>query len=140
MKRIFTAFYLSALFWAAHAAASTAITLEDFKLVGDLTSERAAFTLSATAHVEDAKGGSVELLSGGVALTEVTSHPQWRVRVEPDRYVAHFDHRGKFPILLKFGAAVRRSNEWSAVEFRVATGAMERIALRGLSTNTEFDF
>src|SRR5215472_15949070 len=41
-----------------------AITLEDFKLTGDLSGDQATFTLTATARVEESKGGSLELLWG----------------------------------------------------------------------------
>jgi hypothetical protein len=91
------------------------ITLTDFQLVGDLVGDRASFSLSALANVEDRQGGSVELLAGPVALTEVTEvgpHPQWELRAEQGRY-----HRGvrsgggKYPVTLKFnccGATERR--------------------------------
>src|ERR1019366_1052259 len=45
-------------------ASPGAATLSDFKLTGDLGREVAAFTLTATATVEDARRGSLELLSG----------------------------------------------------------------------------
>src|SRR5438128_12540084 len=122
MKHFLSSLCLYVLLGTAYAASgpSAAVTLDDFKLIADLSSDHAAFTLSATARVENPKGGSIELLSGPVAVTEVTNHPQWRIRVEQNRYLATFDHRGKFPIQLKFNAALRRSNDWSAVEFHVA--------------------
>src|SRR6266545_3345330 len=46
------------------------VTLQDFKLVGALSGDRAVFTFTATANVENSKGGSLELLSGALALTE----------------------------------------------------------------------
>ncbi len=55
----------------AGRAAETPVTLKDFKLTGDLSGGRAGFTLTATAVVQGAKGGSLELLSGPVALTGV---------------------------------------------------------------------
>src|SRR5262245_23571954 len=78
------------------------VTLDDFKLVGELHGERAVFTLSATARVTEAKGGEIELLSGPVALTDLTNHPQWRVRAQQNRFGIMFDHRGKYAIQLKF--------------------------------------
>src|SRR2546422_1307067 len=76
---------------------SPSVTLEGSKLVGDLSGDRATFTLTATAIVEDSKGGSLELISGNVALTEVGSHPKWRLRPDQNRYIAVFDRRGKYP-------------------------------------------
>src|SRR5579871_2342533 len=55
------------------------VTLRDFKLTGNLQGAGAAFTLTATAHVENSKGGTIDLLSGAVALTEIGPHPKWRV-------------------------------------------------------------
>jgi len=138
----------ASLLAAAHAAEPTAltnlpppaITIEDFKLVGELSDSHAAFTLSATARVESPKGGSLDLLSGPVALTEIAAHPKWQLRAETNRYIAAFSRRGKFPIQLKFDAAVRRSDKWNSIEFRVAPSAVQTVILRGLGTNTDFDF
>src|SRR6185436_16630060 len=95
MKTVIThALLLASLIAAvAHAADSPAptnpppvtVTLHDFKLAGDLSGERAVFTLTATARVENRKGGSLELLSGTVALTELSAHPKWRVRVDQNQ-------------------------------------------------------
>jgi hypothetical protein len=40
------------------------VVLRDFKLTGALTEQNAAFTLTATAHVANPRGGSITLLSG----------------------------------------------------------------------------
>src|ERR1051326_1768298 len=106
---------LMARAFAAKAATNLptpAVTLEGFKLAGDLSGEGAAFTLTGTARVENSKGGSLELLSGTVALTELSGHPKWRLRAEQDRFVLVFDRAGKFPIQIKFNAAVRQHGEW----------------------------
>src|SRR4051794_25510291 len=88
---------------------SPSITLEDFKLVGDLSGDQAAFTLNATAIVDNSAGGSLELVSGTVALTELGPHPKWNIRAEPNRFVLDFDKSGKYPIQIKFNAAVREN-------------------------------
>ena len=116
------------------------ITLTDFKLAGDLSGDRAAFTLSATAVVDDRKGGSLDLLSGALALTEVAAHPKWQLRTEQGRYVAVFDQAGKFPVTIKFTAAVRKNAGWNAVDFRVASGAVQPVTLCGLAEDTQFEF
>ena len=54
-----------------------AVTLTDSKLVGEFHGDQASFTFTAIARVENAKGGSLDLLSGPVALTEITTHPHW---------------------------------------------------------------
>ena len=125
---------------ATSRAVAGGITLTDFKLTGDLGGEVAAFTLTANAKVEDAKGGSLELLSGPVALTGLDARRNWQLTVDQNRFVAKFGRSGIFPIEVHFNAAVTRSNDWSAVNFRVATGAVQPVALRGLAADTEFQF
>src|SRR6266404_410887 len=117
-----------------------AVSLEDVKLIGDLSGDRASFTLSATARVDNPKGGSLDLLSGTVALTEVGPHPKWHVRAEPNRFVLVFDRDGKFPIQIKFNAALRQKENWKTVEFRVAQSPLQPIVLRGLAEETQFEF
>src|ERR1017187_3941355 len=92
---------------AARAAAG-GITLTDFKLAGDLGGEVAAFTLTANAKVEDAKGGSLELLSGPVALTGLDARRNWQLTVDQNRFSAKFDRGGTFPIEVHFNAVVTR--------------------------------
>src|SRR5439155_2173668 len=47
---------------------------------------------------------------------------------------------GKFPIQIKFTAAVKQSGNWNAVDFRVAPGAVQPITLQGLGADTQFEF
>src|SRR5262249_18734368 len=117
-----------------------AVRIEDFKLNGDLSGERAQFTLTATARVENSKGASLELVSGPVALTELGAHKQWNVRAESNRYMVVFEHGGKFPIQIKFDAAVRQNENWKSVDFRVAPSSLQPITLGGLGADTQFEF
>src|SRR5450756_2242956 len=96
------------------------ITLQDFKLTGDLGGDTAAFTLTANAKVEDSHGGTLELLSGPVALTSLGAKSRWQMDVDQGRFIARFDHSGTFPVEVHFNAAVSTSNAWRAVNFRVA--------------------
>src|SRR5262249_50314677 len=116
------------------------VILEGFKLAGDLSGDRATFTLTATARVENSKGGSLELISGNVALTEVGEHPKWRLRAEQGRYVAVYERGGKFPITLKFNAAVCQGGGWNSVIFRVAPSTLQPLVLAGLGADTQFEF
>src|SRR5579864_1941084 len=100
-------------------SAQDSITLHNFKLVGDLNGERAAFTLSATVKVENSKGGTLDLLSGPVALTELGTHPRWKIRAEQNDYLLVFDRGGEFPVQLKFNAAVHAGDEWNTVDFQI---------------------
>ena len=117
-----------------------AIILDDFKLVAHLNSTRAAFTLSVTARVEASKGGSIELLSGVLALTEFKPSPSWRLHAEQNRFVVDFDRAGKYPLQFKFDAGVRQANGWNVVEFHVAPSALSPVTLRGLASDTQFEF
>jgi hypothetical protein len=144
MKTLFSLLCIVAgLAAATHAATNlpaASVTLDDFKLVGDLSGDQAVFTLTGTARVENSKGGTLDLLSGAVALTDAPTQPQWRIRVQQDRFVAVFDHGGKFPIKIKFNAAVRQNAPWKAVEFRVAPSVPQPIVLQGLGADTQFEF
>jgi hypothetical protein len=124
----------------AALVASNTITLHDFKLTGDLTNDSAAFTLTATARVEDPHGGTIELLSGPVALTAYAPNPKVHIRVSQNQYVLAFDHRGEFPIRLSFIAAVGQNDGWNVVGFHVAPGVLESVVLRGLAAETQFQF
>jgi hypothetical protein len=116
------------------------VTLQDFKLTGELGGDIAAFTLTANVRVENAAGGSLELLSGPVALTAIGGHPNWKISSEQNRFIATFDHGGIFPIQIKFNAAVGKNDGWSAVDFRVAPGILQPIVLQGLPADTQFQF
>jgi len=124
---------------AAKTTPAATITLQDFKLSGDLVDDRAAFTLTALAKVEGGKG-SIELLSGTVALTSVNTDARWRVRVEGNKFVLVFDRIGTFPIQIKFNAAVRHGEGWNSVDFRIAPAAVMPVALSGLAAETQFQF
>ncbi|MEO7319495.1 MAG: hypothetical protein ABIZ56_10945, partial [Chthoniobacteraceae bacterium] len=116
------------------------VVLRDFKLTGTLAEQNAAFTLTATARVTTPKGGSLAVLSGGLALTELPQHPDWRVVSNQGRFVLVFDKAGDFPLSFKFNAAVKQSGPWNAIDFRVAPSALQPIVLQGLAADTQFQF
>ena len=116
------------------------VVLRDFQLQGQLAHPLAAFTLTAIAKVSNPQGGSVVLLSGGVALSELERNADWHVRFTNDQFVLVFDKPGEFPIRVKFNAAVRPKAGWNTVDFRVASSGLQPIVLRGLSPDTQFDF
>ncbi len=116
------------------------VTLRDFKLTGNLAGDHANFTLTAIASVGNAKGGTLDLLSGKVALTELGKHPDWQVRVDQGRFLLTFDRSGDFPVTLKFSAAVGQRDGWNAVDFRVAPSPLQPVMLQGLAADTQFAF
>ena len=145
MKRLFNVFALPILLAACPSQLQAnqppaTITLTDFKLIGDLNGEQAAFTLAATARVENSKGATFELLSGLVALTDIGPHPRWRVLTESNRFILQFERAGKFPIQLKFNASVREHDGWKSVNFHLFPGVLQPVLLRGLAADTQFEF
>lgn len=126
--------------WQVASPNPDAISVRDFKLVGDLNSERAAFTLNTIVKVENPKGGSIDLISGKVALTELPAHPRWNIRAVDDRYVLTFDRAGEYPVQLKFNSLVWANDGWNRVDFQVAPGPLEQVVLQGLAADTQFQF
>jgi hypothetical protein len=116
------------------------VVLRDFKLTGSLTEQNAAFVLTATARVLNPRGGSIGILSGGLALTELPQHPDWRVTADRGRFVLIFNKPGDFPLTFKFHATVRRHDAWNSVDFRVAPSALQPLILQGLAADTQFQF
>ncbi len=139
MKSFLVILWVSLLATALQAAES-AVTLKDFKLTGDLSGDGAAFTLTATARVENPRGGSLDLLSGPVALTAFEPHPREHIRAGQNQFSLTFDHGGEFPIQVKFSATVHQTEGWNNVEFRVAPSVLQPIVLRGLAADTQFQF
>src|SRR4051812_11356092 len=109
---------------AATKRVGAPILLEDFKLVGQLSGDQAVFVLTATAQVANPGGGSLELLQGTVALTEIGKHTKWKIRAEQNRFVLDFERGGRFPIEIKFNAALHERDGWKAVDFHVAPSAL----------------
>ncbi|HEY5914099.1 MAG TPA: hypothetical protein VJA21_26220, partial [Verrucomicrobiae bacterium] len=120
------------------------VVLRDFHLDGQLGDKTAGFTLTATASIKDPKGGSLDLLSGAVALTELPQHSDWRLRFDQGKFVFAADHAGVFPIELKFDAKVQPGADgargWNALDFQVARAAMQPLVLKGLPSDTQFEF
>ncbi len=116
------------------------VVLHNTRLTGRLGDESAAFTFTATARVKNPRGGSLPLLSGGVALTDLEAQPGWRVKFEAGRFVLVCDQPGEFPIKLQFHATVRQAEGWNSVNFHVAPSALQPIVLQGLAADTQFQF
>lgn len=116
------------------------VVLRDFDLTGQLSDETAAFTLNGTARVRNPKGGTLPLLSGAVALTELAAHPDWRLQFECGSFVLKFDKPGEFPLRIQFRAAVVQNDGWKSVDFQVAPTALQPVRLQGLAQDTRFQF
>jgi len=126
---------------AAGLARADTVTLENFKLVGNLANpDAAAFTLTANARVADAHGGLLELLSGPLALTALGPHEKWHVVASDNHYRLLFDRAGVYPIQIQFNAAVSQHDDWNAVAFQAVPGILQPIVLQGLAADTQFTF
>src|SRR5439155_7110662 len=98
------------------------------------------FTLTAVARVKNTRGGSLNLLSGDVALAELEHNPDWRVKFQGGQFVLAFDKPGEFPLHLRFNTAVRDTGGWKTVDFRIAPAALAPVSLQGPSQETQFEF
>ncbi|MES2572192.1 MAG: hypothetical protein V4710_19325, partial [Verrucomicrobiota bacterium] len=116
------------------------VVLREFRLTGALSEQAAAFTLEAVARVTNPKGGSLVLLSGNVALTQLPRHPDWHITSDRGRYILVFDKPGDFPIQFRFNAGIKPAEGWNTLDFRVAPSALQPILLQGLPADTQFQF
>ena len=116
------------------------VTLTDFKLAGNLSGGLADFTLTATAHVEEMKGGTLDLLSGPVALTDIDTNRNQKIWADHSHFYLEFDRRGVFPVRVRFSAAVRQQDDWNGVDFQVAPSVLQPVVLQGLAAETQFQF
>jgi hypothetical protein len=116
------------------------VVLRDFKLTGQLSDQTCGVHADATARVTNPRGGTLVFLSGGLALTELPQHPDWRITSDRGRFILYFAKPGDFPLSFKFNAAVRQNGGWSAADFRVAPSALQPIVLQGLPADTQFEF
>lgn len=116
------------------------VVLREAKLTGTLTEQNASFILTTTARVQNPRGGSISILSGGLALTELPQHPDWHITADRGRFLLKFDKPGDFPLTFKFNATVSRNEGWNSVDFRVAPSALQPLVLHGLPADTQFQF
>lgn len=116
------------------------VVLRDFKLDGQLDPQSAAFTLTAIARVQDPRGGSIALLSGDVALSDLQASTNSRIHWRNGGFVLDFNQAGDFPVHLRFNAAVIQSNDWSRIRFRIAPASLQPVSLTGLAEETRLEF
>lgn len=116
------------------------VVVSDFRLAGDLSDQSAAFTLSGVAKVRNPLGGTLDLLSGGLALAQTAVGEGWTLDFAQGRFRLVFPRGGEFPFELKFNAAIRGEDGWNTVDFRAAAGALAPVVLRGLPADTQIRF
>ncbi len=111
---------------------------ENFKLVGELKDQFATFVLTGQAVVKSPDGGSLVVLSGDAALADYPANTE--MKYEQGRYSLRFAKPGTYPIELKFNARVTPRAGWNALNFEVVPSALCPLLLKGLSTETQFQF
>jgi hypothetical protein len=118
------------------------VTLRNFNLTGELGEDTAAFQLTATAKIKDPKGGTLDILSGAVGMTELPDRADWRLHYDQGKFILAFDHAGEFPIELKFNAKVEQSPDGTrkTTDFQVAPSPLQPLVIRGLPAETQFEF
>jgi hypothetical protein len=114
--------------------------IEDLRLIGDLSQERARFVLTATVHVDDSREATLTLLTGPVALTDLRQEKKWRIEAKAGRFIAAFDAVGTYSIRLEFEAKVEVADGWKEVEFGTVSSSPQPIILRGLPGDTKLVF
>ena len=124
--------------WVPADPESRGVVLSTSRLTGKLTPESGRFTFSATARVRNPKGGTLRLLSGGVALTGLPSGKEWRLRHEQGAFLLVFDRAGEFPLELTFDAAVRQVEGWNELGFTLAASPLQPFEFEGPARDAQF--
>ncbi|HRY50144.1 MAG TPA: hypothetical protein P5186_19000 [Candidatus Paceibacterota bacterium] len=114
------------------------VVLRNGRLLGQFRDQQATFSFQASARIKHEKGGKLELLSGGVALSELPPGHEGKLKFENDRFWLVFDKPGEYPVQLQFHAAIRSSNEWNTIDFRIASASPQPAVFRGLKPDTQF--
>jgi len=95
------------------------VVFEQFALTGQITGDRASFTLKGVARLKNPKGGELMVLSGGAALTELGAGKPYRI-----------EHRELKTYLVKAGESLEQ------IAQRHGLSAAELAELNGLPNET----
>lgn len=88
----------------------------------------------------DAVGATLDLFSGGAALSGGVSGDGWHVvSGEDDKYHLHADRAGEFPVALDFVVPVTRIGDWRSIGFHLSAGVVVPLDLAGLEDDAVFD-
>ena len=114
------------------------VAWENFKLVGELKDQLAAFVLSGEAVVKHPEGGVIAVLAGDAALISFPTNAE--LKFDQGRYWLRFRQAGSFPVELKFNAKVSSQDGWNGLNFEVVSSSLRPVTLKGLSPDTQFQF
>ncbi|MBI1178579.1 LysM peptidoglycan-binding domain-containing protein [bacterium] len=88
------------------------VVFDQFQLTGNVSGDRAAFTLKGVARLKNPKGGELLVLSGGAALTELAPSKSYRI-----------EYRSPEPYVVRAGdtlSGIARNNQFSVHELQIA--------------------
>lgn len=117
------------------------VELKDVSLEGTVDSElqSALFSLKGRAIVTSESGGSIPILSGRAALTEVLQFDAFRIALNGDAYELVFDKAGDFTFEIPLAATVLAAEERRGIDFKVGASAIVPVSIGGLDEGVEFD-
>lgn len=117
------------------------VELVDVALEGTVEAppKSALFRLRGRAIVTPDTGGSIRVLSGRAALTEIPRFEGFRMELNGDAYDLVFDAAGDFAFEIPLAAEVTASNEWHAIDFLVGAGTIVPLVIGGVAEQVEFD-
>jgi hypothetical protein len=116
------------------------VRFKDFKLTGQIDGEVATFKLSGVANVRHPDGGTLSLLSSGVALTEYREQKHAQMEFVGGRYRMKFATNGEYPIEVEFNAQVTIKDGWSSVSFAPVAAPLREVTVSGFSPATKVYF
>ena len=111
----------------------------------DANQKSSIFSITGTAKVSEEKGGKVTLLSGHAALTKLTNDPNYSVKMYQSSgksapfYELNFDKPGTFQFNIEFRAGLISQGDWKILDFKIPSGAIVPVRLKGLSNDVSFD-
>ncbi|MGB0578858.1 MAG: hypothetical protein ACPGVU_04060 [Limisphaerales bacterium] len=116
------------------------VRLEDFNLTGTIVGDTAAFKLTGTAIVRHPEGGTLNVLSGSVALTGYQEEESAKLEYILGNYRMKFATNGEFPVVLEFNAQISDSNNWKNIAFAPASAPLREVTISGLTKETQVHF
>lgn len=131
-------------------AAPADVELRGVRLSGsvDASSGSARFILTATAQVSEADGGTLDFLSGKVAVSTLQSDADYDLNLvtspKGSRYQMEFDRAGQFPVRLELIAKVDQEHKtwpgWYTIDFFAPLGAVIPLELSAAGTGGDIVF
>lgn len=114
------------------------ITIDNFKLQGQLFEKHARFTLQGRAIVTQEGPSSIPLLAGRAALIEYTNQDNIQITWANNSYHLKFKQPGIYPFSIDFAAAIESTDGWKNIEFKLLDSAIRPVQIVGFSEATTF--